>query len=118
MLLTQSQGAAHAPPLRTLFDPRRRAGFEDHIHSIASETSAFGKPVLLFNGDSHHYRSDNPLKSGQPCVFESGTSTDTVACNTMPAAADFTPDAWANHPNYNVSNFRRVVVHGSTEPFE
>ena len=45
-------------------------------------------------------------------------STDTVACNTMPAAADFTPDAWANHPNYNVSNFHRVVVHGSTEPFE
>ena len=25
----------------------------------------FGKPVLLINGDSHHYRSDNPLKAAR-----------------------------------------------------
>jgi len=77
---------------------------------------AFAKPVLLVNGDSHHYRSDNPLKAGQPCEFESGA--DTVDCLTIPAAVDFTPDAWNNHPVYNVPNFHRVVVHGSTEPLE
>ena len=72
--------------------------------------------MLLFNGDSHHYRSDNPLQQGQGCVFEAGS--DTVPCNSILRAVDFTPDAWTNHPSYDVSNFHRVVVHGSTEPFE
>jgi hypothetical protein len=94
------------------------AGYEQFIARIAARTQAFGKPVLLFEGDSHHYRSDNPLKAGQPCVFESGTGTSTVACSTIPEAADFTQDAWNNHPGYDVSNFHRIVVHGSTLPAE
>ena len=92
------------------------ANYEPFIASIAAHTKAFGKPVLLFEGDSHHYRSDNPLKAGQPCVFENGAAS--VACNSIPEAADFTQDAWNNHPGYNVPNFHRVVVHGSTEPLE
>ena len=92
------------------------ANYEPFIASIATHTAAFGKPVLLFEGDSHHYRSDNPLQSGQPCVFENGASV--VACSSIPESADFTQDAWNNHPGYNVSNFHRVVVHGSTEPLE
>jgi hypothetical protein len=94
------------------------ANYEPFIGNIAAHTQAFGKPVLLFNGDSHHYRSDNPLKQGQPCAFEAGIGTGTVACSSIPAAVDFTPDAWTNHPGYNVANFHRVVVHGSTEPLE
>jgi len=27
-------------------------------------------------------------------------------------------DAWNSHPGYDVSNFHRVVVHGSTTPLE
>jgi len=92
--------------------------YEPFIASIATHTRTFGKPVLLFNGDSHHYRSDNPLEQGQPCVFEAATGTGTVACSSIPAATDFTRDAWDNHPGYNVPNFHRVVVHGSTEPLE
>jgi hypothetical protein len=92
------------------------ANYEQFIGSIASHTLAFGKPVLLFNGDSHHYRSDNPLKQGQPCVFESGAAA--VDCTSIPAAIDYSPDAWVNHPGYDVPNFHRVVVHGSTEPLE
>jgi len=92
------------------------SNYEPIIESIAAHSLAFAKPVLLVNGDSHHYRSDNPLKAGQPCEFESGA--DTVDCLTIPAAVDFTPDAWNNHPVYNVPNFHRVVVHGSTEPLE
>jgi len=92
--------------------------YEPFIASIATHTRTFGKPVLLFNGDSHHYRSDNPLEQGQPCVFEAATGTGTVACSSINAAADFTPDAWNNHPRYKVPNFHRVVVHGSTEPLE
>jgi len=94
------------------------ANYEPFIASIASHTLAFGKPVLLFEGDSHRYRSDNPLQAGQPCVFEGPTGTSVVACTSIPEAADFTQDAWNNHPGYDVPNFHRVVVHGSTAPLE
>ena len=94
------------------------ASYEPFIASIASHTLAFGKPVLLFEGDSHHYRSDNPLHAGQPCVFEGTVGTNVVPCSSIPEASDFTQDAWKNHPSYNVPNFHRVVVHGSTTPLE
>lgn len=83
------------------------ARYEPVIAKMAANAQAFGKPVLLFNGDSHHYRSDNPLKQSQPCVTESGAAS--VACSE---------DDWATHPSYDVSNFHRVVVHGSTFPLE
>jgi hypothetical protein len=69
------------------FDPAHPA-----VSSIASHTLDFGKPVLLFNGDSHVYRSDNPLSAFDPLNYI--------------------------HPGYNVPNFHRVVVHGSTFPLE
>ena len=83
------------------------AKYEPLIAKMAAKSQAFGKPVLLFNGDSHHYRSDNPLKQQQPCVTEAGAAS--TACSE---------DDWATHPNYDVSNFHRVVVHGSTFPLE
>ena len=92
------------------------ANYEPFIAAIASHTQAFHKPVLVFEGDSHHYRSDNPLKQGQDCEFEAGAGT--VACNSLPNSTTFTQDAWNNHPFYDVENFHRVVVHGSTEPLE
>ena len=47
---------------------------------------------------------------GAPCVIESSSGGSEVAC------AD---DAYDNQPNgYNVPNFHRVVVHGSTFPLE
>ena len=66
--------------------------YEPFVASIASKTAALGKPVLLFNGDSHVYRSDNPLSASDPL-------------NGL-------------HPGYDVPNFHRVVVHGSTFPLE
>jgi len=86
------------------------ANYQSFIDSIAAHTLDFGKPVVLFNGDSHVYRSDNPLVSGAPCVIESSAGTSEVACGD---------DAYANQPHgYNVSNFHRVVVHGSTIPMQ
>jgi hypothetical protein len=82
--------------------------YEPYISSIASHTTDFGGPVLLFNGDSHKYRSDNPLVQGAPCVRESGAPT--VDCGS--------DDDWNQHPYYDVPNFHRVVVHGSTFPLE
>jgi hypothetical protein len=79
------------------------SNYEPLVGSLAAHTSAFGKPVLLFEGDSHVYRSDNPLQAGAPCTGDAGV-------------CDY--DAWQSHPSYDVSNFHRVIVHGSTMPLE
>jgi hypothetical protein len=68
------------------------AAFEPYVQSIANHTTAFGKPVLMFNGDSHVYQSQNPLAASDSLNYL--------------------------HPGYNVPNFHRVVVHGSTFPLE
>jgi hypothetical protein len=77
--------------------------YEPIVSSLATHTLAFGKPVLLLNGDSHIYRSDNPLQQGSSC-----TGDEDVCAS----------DAWSSHPFYDVPNFHRIVVHGSTVPLE
>jgi hypothetical protein len=79
-----------------MWDPEKgaahQAGYEPIVQSIATHTTAFGKPVLMFNGDSHVYQSGNPFDPADPNHFI--------------------------HPAYDVPNFHRVVVHGSTFPLE
>jgi hypothetical protein len=67
--------------------------YKPFVEHIAQGTLAFKKPVLLLNGDSHVYKSDNPLAI-------------TDAQSTI------------HHVGYDVPNFHRVVVHGSTTPLE
>src|SRR5215471_5361051 len=83
--------------------PAHLTNYEPIVSSLAGHTGAFGKPVLLFTGDSHTYRSDNPLVQGAPCTGDGGV------CSY---------DAWMSHPYYDVTNFHRIVVHGSTFPLE
>jgi hypothetical protein len=64
-----------------------------------------GKPAEHI-ANSHKYRSDNPLSPTAPCVTESGAGE--VACT----------ENLGLHPGYDVPNFHRVVVHGSTSPLE
>src|SRR5436190_3646040 len=87
------------------------ANYEPFIAKIAALTRDFAKPVLLIDGDSHHYRSDNPLLDNAPCVVETGVGTQTALC------AD---DNYDTHPYYaeGVSNFHRLTIHGSTFPLE
>ncbi len=66
--------------------------YDQFVDALADGTTAFGKPVLLLNGDSHVYKSDNPLAASDPL-------------NSL-------------HPGHDVANFHRVVVHGSTVPLE
>lgn len=88
------------------------AAYKPLIDSIAAHTKTFAKPVLLLNGDSHVYRSDNPLVAGAACVIEPTSGATATAC----AAAD---DAYLNQPGgYNLPNFHRIVVHGSIAPLE
>lgn len=90
-----------------MWDPEKgaahQAGYEPFVQSIASHSSDFGAPVLMLNGDSHAYRSDNPLSSTDVCSWE-------LAAPCQPVAAI--------HPGYEVPNFHRIVVHGSTFPLE
>jgi hypothetical protein len=83
--------------------PAHLAQYEPIVRSLAEHTRAFGRPVLALEGDSHVYRSDNPLQHGAPCTG------DANVCSY---------DAWNSHPSYDVANFHRVVVHGSTVPLE
>jgi hypothetical protein len=82
------------------------AGYEPFVANIAANTAAFRRPVLLFNGDSHKYRSDNPLSPTAACVTESATGQ-------VPCTGNL-----GLHPGYDVPNFHRIVVHGSTSPLE
>ena len=79
-----------------MWDPEKgvahQAASEPFVASIAAHALAFGKPVLMLNGDSHVYLSDNPLSPTDPISYM--------------------------HPGYNVPNFHRIVVHGSTLPLE
>jgi hypothetical protein len=78
--------------------------YEPIVKSLAEHTAAFGRPVLALEGDSHVYRSDNPLQQGAACAGDGNVCT--------------TYDDWNTHPYYDVPNFHRIVVHGSTVPLE
>ena len=84
-------------------DAAHLSNYEPIVSSLATHTQAYGKPVLLLNGDSHIYRSDNPLSHGAPCIGDENVCAD---------------DDWNSHPSYAVPNFHRIVVHGSTVPLE
>lgn len=92
-----------------MWDPEKGAknqvNYEPIIKQIAIGTRGFGKPVLMLNGDSHVYRSDNPLSPTATCVLD-GAAT---------CATDY-----VIHPEigFDLPNFHRVVVHGSTAPLE
>ena len=113
--------------------------YKQFIDKIAAKTTAFANPVLLINGDSHNFRSDNPLVQNATCVVEAPVSasftfgtpnaplvpaTAAVACTDASVAGVATTyhgvgtanatavDPYANQPGgYNVPNFHRIVVH-------
>jgi len=62
------------------------SGFDALVQQIGTRAAAFGKPVLLLEGDSHVFKTDNPLANGDP-----------LHAVTTP-----------------VPNFTRMVVQGST----
>jgi hypothetical protein len=83
--------------------PAHQTNYEPIIKAMATNSATYGKPVLYINGDSHIYRSDNPLQQNSTCY------TETDPCSL---------DAWLQHPYYDVPNFHRIVVHGSPFPME
>ncbi len=93
--------------------------YKQFVDKISANAAAFGKPVLLFNGDSHFFRSDNPLVQGAPCAVEPAPGADAATCTASIMPVGNPPDPYTNQPGgYNVPNFHRVVVHGSSTPLE
>lgn len=110
--------------------------YKQFIDRIATNTTTLGKPVLLINGDSHNYRSDNPLVVNATCVVEAPVTAvvgaPLVPANTAVACSDAsvasvaatyhqdsgtpatTTDPYLNNQpgsSYNVTNFHRIVAH-------
>ena len=88
-------------------------GYEPFVKSLADNTNALGgTPVLLLNGDSHVFRSDNPFSTSAPCTTEDASNHD-VPCDPAQMATET-----GTHPDYAVPSFHRITVHGSTFPLE
>ena len=100
------------------------SGYRPYLDKIAEGTKAYGMPVLMVLGDSHTYRSDNPLMKNAPCAMEVEPGKPAVACSDSRAEALITArksptDAYMAQPHgYNLPNFHRIVVHGETMPLE
>src|SRR5258708_34808057 len=58
--------------------------YEPIISDIAAKTADFGRPVLMFNGDSHLYRSANPLSQAAQSTGETDPATNTTVCAHPP----------------------------------
>src|SRR5262249_50196396 len=86
--------------------PAHIAGYKPFIDAIAAGATSFGGPTLLYNGDSHVYRSDNPFVNNSPCQTESGTCGDDAYDNQSPNGI----------AHDDVTNVHRITVHGSTFP--
>jgi hypothetical protein len=67
--------------------------FTDFVHELANQTLAWGKPVLLLNGDSHIFVDDQPLSASAPAYQRSMYGL-----------------------SQTVPNLRRITINGSTTP--
>ena len=100
------------------------SGYKQYLDKIAEASKAYGMPVLMIVGDSHTYRSDNPLVKGAPCVIEVESGKPAVSCTDSRAVAMLAErkspaDVYLTQAHgYSVPNFHRIVVHGETMPLE
>ena len=92
-------------------NPAILTNYTPFVSKIADRTRDFGGTVLLINGDTHVYRSDDPLVNDAPCVSElpARCAADHDAYDLQPLPA---------FPGLGAAKFHRIVVHGSTNPME
>lgn len=70
------------PELRT---PQHTRGFDDFLAVLQELTIGFGKPVVLFHGDTHYFRIDKPM----------------LNASTWHVIPNFTRVEPFGHPNYS-----------------
>ncbi|MGB7361990.1 MAG: metallophosphoesterase [Rhodococcus sp. (in: high G+C Gram-positive bacteria)] len=89
-----------------MFDPTTAVeeanfgAFRPLVNAIARGAATFGKPVYLFNGDSHAYTSDTPLSAGSPWL-------DFYGAPAVPNLSRITVDGSANNQDYLRVNITR-----------
>ena len=80
-------------------------GYDEFVQALATQAVAFGRPVLLLNGDSHLFEADRPLdptdRTG--CVDTTGTTGCTGGVVLSPI-----------HSTQAVPTLTRITVQGST----
>jgi hypothetical protein len=76
------------------------ANYRQFIDSIALHTAAFGKPVLLLNGDTHGNRSDNPPLNAWSMkrVASSGTRSERVIRSITMVSLTLIITCWRSAP--------------------
>lgn len=79
--------------------------YDELVRSLAELVVAFGKPVLLLNGDSHLYQEDRPLDSTDRTGC--ADTTTTTGCTGGAVLAPI-------HGTQAVPNLTRITVQGST----
>jgi hypothetical protein len=77
-------------------------GFQSIVQKIAERSAQFGKPVYLFNGDSHIFNQDQPLAAGSSWLSFYGVATP------APNLTRITVDG-----STGVDNYLRVSVNPS-----
>ena len=96
-----------------MWDGSPTNGFDSTVQKLAASALAFAKPVLLIEGDSHVFKTDNPFASGDPLhgvttpvanltrVVVQGSTTarlsEWVRLHVDPAATP--PFSWTRVPN-------------------
>lgn len=83
--------------------PTALTNYSPFVQKLASLTLAFNRPVLLVNGDSHVYKSDQPL-------VPNNRGAVTPNCDSTTSC-----DISLIHNTAAVPNFYRIVVWGSAE---
>ena len=96
---------------------RMHAGFRPLMEALQRETIAFGKPVVLVHGDSHHFRIDKPLYDAKSHRIENFTRVETFGnpdVHWLRVTVDpADPDVFTFHQQLVRSN---LVTHSSPAP--
>ena len=89
-------------------------GFQPIVAAIARETTRFGKPVYLFNGDSHIYNADMPLAASSP--WRDLYGVDAPVANLTRVTVDGSTDA-DNYLRVTINPSSRQVLSWQRVPF-
>ncbi|HEY3895297.1 MAG TPA: hypothetical protein VGL88_08025 [Pseudonocardiaceae bacterium] len=78
------------------------SGFQPIVRKNATRSADFGKPIYLFNGDSHVFNSDTPLAPGSQWLtfYDAPTPARNLTRITVDGST-------------NVDDYLRVSVHPS-----
>jgi hypothetical protein len=66
-------------------------GYREIVLRLADRAAAFGRPVVLFEGDSHEYTVDHPLVAGSPLH---GVTTAAPNLTRIIVAGETAVDEW------------------------